>query len=224
MTLAAGLIGWSGLVAPRLPPGLRVPLQAALGMVLVSATEAPLGLRPPAVRRGLRWGLGIGGAICAGVGAATVLPPVRAALRAREVPADAGQWLLIRIPIGTVWSEEAAYRGALGTVAAQAFGPTLGRVVQATIFGLSHVADARGAGDPVTPTVLLTGAAGWLFGWLHDRTGSLAAPMLVHLALNEAGAVAALVAARDGAVRRPANPPPADGVRYRYRCRRCRIR
>ena len=31
-----------------------------------------------------------------------------------------------------------------------------------------------------------------MFGWLYDRTGSLAAPMLAHLAVNEAGAVAAL--------------------------------
>jgi uncharacterized protein len=40
--------------------------------------------------------------------------------------------------------------------------------------------------------VLVTGVAGWLFGWLADRSGSLAAPMLVHLAINEAGAIAAL--------------------------------
>ena len=36
-------------------------------------------------------------------------------------------------------------------------------------------------------TVLVTGVAGWLFGWLHARSGSLAAPMLAHLAVNEAG-------------------------------------
>jgi membrane protease YdiL (CAAX protease family) len=102
-------------------------------------------------------------------------------------------WLVVRIPIGTVWSEEAAFRGALGTVAAQAFGSWWGRILQASAFGLSHVADARGAGDSVIGTVLVTGAAGWAFGWLYDHTGSLAAPMLAHLAINEAGAVAALV-------------------------------
>jgi hypothetical protein len=58
------------------------------------------------------------------------------------------------------------------------------------------VADARGTGEPVAPTVLVTGIAGWLFGWLADRSGSLAAPMLAHLAINEAGAAAVLAVQR----------------------------
>jgi hypothetical protein len=45
-------------------------------------------------------------------------------------------------------------------------------------------------------TVVVTGLAGWLFGWLAQRSGSLAAPMLAHLAINEAGALAALAAQR----------------------------
>ncbi|MDT5337631.1 MAG: protease family protein [Mycobacterium sp.] len=192
LSLAAALVGWKGLVAPRLPPGWVVPVHAALGGVLVACTNAPLGLRPPASTRGLRLGLGVAGAVSAAVAASTAVPAVRRSLEVREVPRPAAAWLAVRIPIGTVWSEEAAYRGALGTVAAQAFGGSWGRLLQATAFGLSHVADARGAGDSVIGTVLVTGAAGWAFGWLYDRTGSLAAPMLAHLASNEAGAVAAL--------------------------------
>ena len=80
----------------------------------------------------------------------------------------------------------------------EAFGRPRGRLLQAASFGLSHVADARAAGDPVVGTVLVTGIAGWLFGWLADRSGSLAAPMLVHLAINEAGAIAALSVGRHG--------------------------
>ena len=99
---------------------------------------------------------------------------------------------MLRIPVGTVWSEEAAYRAALGTVAADAFGPTGGRLSQAAAFGLSHIADARSTGEPVVGTVLVTGVAGWIFALLWERSGSLAAPMLAHLAINEAGAVAAL--------------------------------
>jgi membrane protease YdiL (CAAX protease family) len=193
LILAAALIGWSGLVAPRLPARWLVPIQAALGGVLVSSAEAPLGLRPPALWRGVRLGVAVVGAVAAAVGSSTALPPVRHAMCERELPRPASVWLLIRIPIGTVWSEEAAFRGALGTVAAQAFGPRLGRVLQATAFGLSHVADAKGAGESVGGTVLVTGVAGWAFGWLHDRAGSLVAPMLAHLAINEAGAVAALL-------------------------------
>ncbi|MDT5358745.1 MAG: protease family protein, partial [Mycobacterium sp.] len=84
----------------------------------------------------------------------------------------------------------------LGAVADSAFGPTWGRLVQSAAFGLSHVADARRSGEPVLGTVLATGAAGWAFGWLYARSGSLAAPMLAHLAINEAGAAAALAVQR----------------------------
>lgn len=191
--LAVALLAWSGLVAPRLPTRWRVPIQAAVGGVLVTSVRAPLGLRPPTLWRGLRSGLAVAGVVSAAVGSTTALPPVRHAMNERELPRPASVWLLVRIPIGTIWSEEAAFRGALGTVAAQALGMTWGRVLQATAFGFSHVADARGAGDAVAGTVFVTGAAGWVFGWLYDHTGSLAAPMLAHLAVNEAGAVAALV-------------------------------
>ena len=44
--------------------------------------------------------------------------------------------------------------------------------------------------------MLVTGVAGWLFGWLAGRSGSVLAPVLVHLAINEAGAVAALAVQR----------------------------
>jgi len=40
--------------------------------------------------------------------------------------------------------------------------------------------------------------AGWVFGWLAERSGSVLAPMLAHLAVNEAGAVAALAVQRRG--------------------------
>ncbi|MET0474953.1 MAG: CPBP family intramembrane glutamic endopeptidase [Mycobacterium sp.] len=191
--LAAGLVGWSGLVAPRLPARWLVPVQASLGAVLVARARAPLGMRPPAAGRGVRLGLVVAGVVSAAVASSTALPRIRHAMHEQEVPPGAAAWLLIRIPIGTVWSEEAAFRAALGTVAAQAFGSRLGRVVQAGAFGLSHVADARGAGRSVAGTVLVTGVAGWVFGWLNDRAGSIVAPMLAHLAINEAGAVAALV-------------------------------
>lgn len=54
----------------------------------------------------------------------------------------------------------------------------------------------RAAGEPVAGTVLITGLAGWVFATLAERSGSLLAPALVHLAVNEAGAIAALVVQR----------------------------
>jgi membrane protease YdiL (CAAX protease family) len=195
LALAAALVAWSGLAAPRLAPRWQVPVHAVLSAVLVHRTQAQIGLRPPALGRGVRLGLLAAAAVSAGVAATTTVPPVRAAMAERDLPGSAA-WLLVRIPVGTVWSEEAAFRGALGTVADGAFGPSWGRLVQATAFGLSHVSDARRTGEPVLGTVLVTGAAGWAFGWLYARSGSLAASMLAHLAINEAGAVAALAVQR----------------------------
>jgi membrane protease YdiL (CAAX protease family) len=189
LSLAALLVAWS-LVVPRLPSRWHPVPHAVVGTALAALTRAPFGFRRPGA--GLRFGLGAAAPVVLGVAAATALPRVRQEMAGRDLPDGILRWLLLGIPLGTIWSEEAAYRGALGTVAADAFGTTGGRFVQAAAFGLSHVADARSTGEPVVPTVLVTGVAGWVFGWLYERSGSLIAPMLAHLAINEAGAVAAL--------------------------------
>ncbi|ORB73683.1 Rv0804 family intramembrane glutamic endopeptidase [Mycobacterium scrofulaceum] len=196
-TLAAALVGWS-FVGPRLPIGWRVTLQAGAAGLLALVTRAPLGLSPPRLWAGLRLGSAAGAAAAAAIAATTAVPLVRTSMADREPPGSVPGWLLLRIPVGTVWSEEAAFRAALSTAAAGGWGTSGGRLLQAASFGLSHIADARAAGDPVLGTVLATGIAGWLFGWLADRSGSLAAPMLAHLAINEAGAIAALGVRRHG--------------------------
>ncbi|ORW71811.1 abortive phage infection protein [Mycobacterium saskatchewanense] len=193
--MAAALVGWS-FVTPRLPTALRLGLQAGVGGLLVLATRAGLGLRPPRLWAGLRTGSAVGAAAVGAVAATAWLPPVRASMAARATPPSAPGWLLVRIPVGTVWAEEAAFRAALAGVASRAFGPNGGKALQAIAFGLSHVTDARSTGEPVLPTVLVTGGAGWFFAWLAERSGSLAAPMLAHLAINEAGAVATLLVRR----------------------------
>jgi membrane protease YdiL (CAAX protease family) len=198
LSLAAGLVVWSLL------PIRRGPLtQAVLATGLAVITKAPLGLRPPAVWAGLRVGAVAASTVVLAVAAATAIRPVRSAMAQRRTPASRVTWLAFRIPVGTVWSEETAYRGALATLAARGFGPRLGRLMQATAFGLSHIADARSTGEPMVGTVVVTGVAGWVFGLLAEKSGSLAAPMLMHLALNEAGAAAALaVRSRKGHQRR----------------------
>ena len=204
VVMAAALVGWS-FAAPRVR-WHPIP-NAALGTAFVAVTRSPLGLRPPALWSGVRDGLAAGAAVGLGVAALTALPPVRASMAERKLPEHTGRWLLLDIPIGTVWPEEAAYRATLGTLAEQAFGQTRGRLLQAAAFGLWHIVDARTTGQPVIGTVLATGVAGWLFGWLHARSGSLAAPMLAHLAVNEAAGLVAIGVQRRA--RRRAGPPPA---------------
>jgi len=202
LALAGGLVGWSLTVGLAMPWRRHPLVQAALGTGLAVLARAPLGLRPPALWSGLRLGVVTAGSVALGVAATTALPFVRTAMADRDLPEPTLRWLALEIPLGTVWSEETAFRAALGTVATDAFGPSGGRLLQAAAFGLSHIADARATGEPVTGTVLVTGAAGWLFGWLAERSGSLAAPMLVHLAINEAGAMAALAVQRRSTLRR----------------------
>ena len=208
VAMAAALVGWS-FAAPRVR--WHPMPNAALGTGLVAVTRSPLGLRPPELWSGMRYGMAASAVVALGVAAMTTLPPVRAAMAKRELPKPTDRWLLLDIPIGTVWPEEAAYRATLGTVAEEAFGPTRGRLLQAAAFGLWHIVDARITGQPVVGTVLATGVAGWFFGWLKARSGSLAAPMLVHLAVNEAAGLAALAVQRRA--RRRAGPPEADAAR-----------
>jgi len=193
--LAAALVGWS-FVSPRMPARSRVPLKAGLAGLLVLLTGAPLGLCPPRVWAGVRLGLAVGSGAVTAVVATTSIPAVRVSMARRELPASASCWLALQIPLGTVWAEEAAFRAALAAVAGRAYGVSGGRLLQAVAFGLSHIADARATGEPVLPTVLATGGAGWIFGWLAEHSGSLSAPMLAHLAINESAAAAALTIQR----------------------------
>ena len=201
--LAGALVGWSFTAGIRQPWRRHPVFQAGLGTALALATRAPLGLRPPAAGAGLRAGAAAAGVVTAGIAAATALPPVRAAMAERETPHRPWRWLAIEIPLGTVWSEETAFRGALATTGATAFGPAGGRLLQALTFGLSHIPDARATGARSADTIVIvaaTGAAGWAFALLAERSGSLIAPVLAHLAVNEAGAVAALAVRRRAGV------------------------
>ncbi|SEH63045.1 hypothetical protein SAMN04489835_2240 [Mycolicibacterium rutilum] len=191
--VAVALVGWS-FVAPRVR--FHPIPNAALGTALYAAARPPLGLRPPAVWSGLRHGLAAGAVIALGVAATTAVPSMRRGMAARDLPPHPVRWMLLDIPLGTVWPEEVAYRATLGITAESAFQPPAGRLLQAVAFGLWHIMDARITRNPVLGTVLVTGVGGWAFGWLHARSGSLLAPMLAHLATNEAAALAALAVQR----------------------------
>lgn len=202
VALAAALIGWSFRRDTTRPWLRHWATPAALGTASAVLTRAPLGLRPPQLWSGLRTGSAAAAAVAGAVAATTAVPAVRHGMAARTLPDSVWRWGLVDIPVGTVWSEEVAFRGALATASAAAFGPTAGRLVQSAAFGLFHVADARATGEPVWGTVAVTAAAGWVFDWLRVRTGSLLAPILVHLAVNEAGALLAIAVQRRRAAER----------------------
>lgn len=193
--LAALLVTYSATARSAIPGRRHPALQALLGIALAALVRAPLGLHGVARRTGLRWGTAAAVVVAASVAAGAAVPAVRAGMRARNLPRPPWKWLSVEIPFGTVCFEETVYRGALGSLAAAGFGRH-GRLLQAAAFGLSHVVDARAVGEPVLATVAVTGVAGWVLGWLGERSGSLVAPMMAHLAVNEAGAVAALWVAR----------------------------
>ncbi|CAN5709460.1 CPBP family intramembrane metalloprotease [soil metagenome] len=192
LALAAGLVGWSATAGLAIPGRRHPVVLAGLGTALALAC----GVRTPRLRDGLTLGAAAASVVGAAVALSTAVTPVRKAMAQRDLPQPAWKWLAVDIPVGTVWAEETAYRGALATVAADAFGVRTGRLAQAAAFGLSHVVDARAAGEPVVGTVLVNGVAGWVFALLAERSGSLLAPALAHLAVNEAGAVAALLVQR----------------------------
>jgi membrane protease YdiL (CAAX protease family) len=173
-------------------PGGRAIASTALAV----AVGVPLGLRPPQLWTGLRTGAVAVGLVATTVAALTAVPRVHAGMEARRIPADPVRWLVLEIPIATAWTEEMLFRGVLQTLAVRAIGPTVGPLVQAAAFGLWHIPDARRVGDPVFGTVVVTAVAGWVFGWLAKRSGSLLAPVLAHAAFNESAAVAALLVQR----------------------------
>nr|WP_078282508.1 CPBP family intramembrane glutamic endopeptidase [Mycobacteroides franklinii] len=195
VALSVALVGWPA-VLERVPQRWRPLIGAGASTALAAVAGTPLGLRRPQLRSGLRLGGVVASTIAVVVGASPALKPVRASMRERDIGLHPAAWLGLHIPVGTVWSEELAFRGVLQPIAVEAFGGRLGGVVQAAAFGLAHIRPARAAGDPIVATVLVTGLFGGLLGWLRERSGSVAAPMLAHLALNEAGAVATLCVAR----------------------------
>lgn len=80
-------------------------------------------------------------------------------------------------------AEELAFRGYLRELLRGVAGPAAGLYGTALLFGLFHGVQLA------APLALL----GWLFGWLRERHGSLAAPWVVH-ALHNALTVAITMA------------------------------
>ena len=203
-----GAQGWHGRWYTPVNAGAAA---ASLAVAAASGlTAADLGLG-----RG-RWLPGRLGALLAGVTAAgwlaaAAVPPARPLLADKRIDGLDGRGvayqILIRIPVGTVAWEEIAFRGVLQAMLRRVMSGPAAIAVTSGVFGLWHIrptagalranglADGRArAAAGVAAGVAVTAAGGVLFSWLRERSGRLAAPVALHVAINCGGLAAAWAA------------------------------
>lgn len=210
------LLAWSNLVVPALPSSaaVRTTISVAATLALLAAARAmglgfaDLGLGRSTWRRGVRWGGVALAVVTAGYLVVLAVPSGREALADPAIAAMGTAELLVRalvlIPLGTVLFEEVAFRGVLLAVASRHLSRRAAIAGTSVVFGLWHV---RTAADDVAPgvdpflagastagTVLVTTVGGVVLAVLRLRSGSLLAPMGLHLGTNGVGQLAAAAA------------------------------
>ena len=174
-------------------------------------TAADLGLHPDQLRPGLRLGSAAAAPVVAAFGLAALTPATRPLLNDQRIAGldrrQLAYQVLLRIPVGTVAWEEIAFRGVLAAALRRVLAEPAATAVASATFGLWHIRptaealalnrlapsrDARIAA--VTAVAVGTAAAGALLSVLRERSGSLAAPVLVHLAANSTAPLASALA------------------------------
>jgi uncharacterized protein len=226
LELAAGAValGYSAVLNRLLPDAVHVPANSAAAAAFAVAARRDgaalddLGLAPERVGPGIRTGLAYALPTVAGVACAAAIPATRRFFADRRVvqlsDRRASYEVAIRIPFGTALAEELIFRGALFALLRRRGSTARAMALSSLVFGLWHVfpaldalpAKATGAtrvgGRPgrwvlaAARTVLATTVAGYGFGWLRARSGSVLAPALVHAALNTSAFVATRIVAR----------------------------
>jgi uncharacterized protein len=156
-----------------------------------------------------------GGWLAAGIGAGwlvtAVLPATRPVLDDKRITSldrrAVAYQALVRIPVGTVLWEETAFRGVLQAGLRRVLPEAAAILVTGGVFGVWHVrptlgalranglaVDRKQAVARVTGVCVAMTGAGVLLSWLRARSGSLAGPVLVHLASNSGAVLAAWLA------------------------------
>lgn len=216
------LTAWNNVIVTRVPgyPASYVPVNvAAAGLLLAAARSAglswqELGLDPRRLATGARWGAACVALVAAAYAFALAVPPVRPVLMDDRVTrlgsTDLAYDVLVRIPLGTVLWEEVAFRAVLLAVLARVLPLRRAVTLAAVVFGVWHVRptlSALAVNDLADGPALLgltvlgcvgTAVAGVFLAWLRLRSGSLLAPVMLHLSTNSLGALAAATAARVG--------------------------
>ncbi len=221
--LVAGTAVWNVLQNVVLPRSTYTWLNAAAtGGVLavgrrLGLTRREMGTSRDTLGRGLRVGAVLGAGAVAVVAVGVLASPTRGLFRdARAAEMGGGQLVyeaFVRIPLGTALFEETLFRGLLLGWFIRREGTGKGVAVSSVLFGLWHLLPTweatalyqegalrtDGSWEAVAVVVggvAATAVAGAGLSWLRLRTGSLAAPVLVHAAINAAGLVAAWVVMR----------------------------
>ena len=190
----------------------------AAGAALAAAaagglTAADLGLGRGRWRPG-RLGARLGAVTAAGWLAAAAMPATRPLLNDKRITGldrrELAYQVAFRIPVGTVLWEEIAFRGVLQAALRRVMPEPAAIAVTSGVFGVWHVRPTAAAlrvnglagqrGQVVARVaagVAVTTAGGALLSWLRARSGSLTAPVLLHLATNCVGPVVAWAVAPD---------------------------
>lgn len=217
-TWSAALIGWNNLAGRQAWHQRWYPLAnlGATGTALAAAaasglTADDLGLGRGRLGAGLRGGAAPSGVLAVGWILLAAVPASRPALADQRItrlswPQVAYQ-VAVRIPAGTVLWEEVAFRGVLQASLRRVLPGSAALAVTAAVFGIWHVrptvealrinqmaTSRQAAAGSVAASVAGTAAAGLLLSWLRERSGSLAAPVLLHLTANCGAALAARAA------------------------------
>jgi uncharacterized protein len=189
-----------------------VAAAAALAAARASGlTPADLGLRRDRLGSGLKFGAAASAPVVAAYALGALIPATRPLLDDQRVAVldrrQLSYHVLLRIPLGTVAWEETAFRGVLLAALRRVLAEPAASVMASAIFGVWHIrpaaeamavnrlASGRGARIAAVTTVAAgTAAAGALLSVLRERSGSLAAPVLLHLAANCTGPLASALA------------------------------
>jgi uncharacterized protein len=194
-----------------------VRLGVAVGVLSIARgaglSWAELGLGRDELGHGVRTGA-LAASCAAGAVLATAAVPGTRSLFLDERAAAGRRGLAVQLAVITlaaVPAEELTHRSALLGLRLGTSGPAGAVAWSSALFGLSHILPTLStmsqtavgrqlARRPlrqaafVAGNVAVTGLAGALFAWLRLRSGSVAAPVLAHAALNDAALLAGRVA------------------------------
>jgi membrane protease YdiL (CAAX protease family) len=186
------------------PEAARVPIKLVIVVALVGWSRRQvglswdeLGLAREHVGTGLRLGGIAAGIVAAVLALLVIVPGTRSSFESSDIAHASTTrqvlMVLVIIPVGTAIFEETIFRGVLLGVLLRAWTRRTAVVVSSVLFGFWHLvpalSDASGQSGAATigvvvGTIAVTTVAGVVLAWLRLRSGSLAAPVLAHIATN----------------------------------------